>query len=135
VDVAPVIVAEELVKRYGEIEAVKGVDLAVRQSEIFGVLGPNGAGKSTTIKVFCTLLRPTAGRATVAGIDVVAQPLHVRANIGIVFQDSSLDDQLTARENLAFHAALYDVPGAGQQNAHPGSDPDGRAAGPRGLAG
>jgi ABC-2 type transport system ATP-binding protein len=104
------ITAEKLVKSYGDLEAVKGIDLEVEAGEAFGFLGPNGAGKSTTINVFCTLLRPTGGRATVAGLDVVQHPDEVRASIGLVFQDPSLDDQLTARENLEFHAFVYDVP-------------------------
>lgn len=106
------IVAEQLVKRYGEIEAVRGIDLSVRPGEIFGFLGPNGAGKSTTISMLCTLLRPTSGRAAVAGFDVVGDPDWVRTRIGLVFQDPALDEQLTARENLEFHAFLYDVPRA-----------------------
>ncbi len=106
------IAAKQLVKRYGEIEAVRGIDLAVMPGEIFGFLGPNGAGKSTTISMLCTLLRPTAGLAAVAGFDVVREPGAVRAHIGLVFQDPSLDEQLTARENLDFHAFLYDVPRA-----------------------
>jgi len=103
----PVIEVVGLVKRYGQIEAVRGIDLDVRGGEIFGFLGPNGAGKSTTISILCTLLLPTAGTARVAGIDVEADPGSVRGRIGIVFQDPSLDDQLTARENLEFHAFLY----------------------------
>ena len=106
------IAAEQLVRRYGDIEAVRGLDLSVMPGEIFGFLGPNGAGKSTTISMLCTLLRPTSGRAAVAGFDVVRDPGAVRAHIGLVFQDPSLDEQLTARENLDFHAFLYDVPSA-----------------------
>jgi ABC-2 type transport system ATP-binding protein len=104
------IFAEQLVKRYGEVEAVRGIDLSVTRGEIFGFLGPNGAGKSTTISILCTLLRPTGGRAAVAGIDVVRDPGAVRSRIGLVFQDPSLDEQLTAKENLDFHAFLYNVP-------------------------
>ena len=109
-----VIEAKGLVKKYGQLEAVRGIDLEVRQGEIFGFLGPNGAGKSTTISMLCTLLRPTAGSASVAGIDVVHDPARVRQRIGLVFQDPSLDDQLTGRENLEFHAFIYSVP-AGQR--------------------
>ncbi len=105
-----VIQAQGLVKRYKEVEAVRGIDLEVRHGEIFGFLGPNGAGKSTTISILCTLLRPTAGSARVAGIDVVHDPARVRQRIGLVFQDPSLDDQLTGRENLEFHAFIYSVP-------------------------
>jgi len=107
-----VIVASGLTKRFGSIEAVKGIDLDVRRGEIFGFLGPNGAGKSTTINILCTLLRPTAGTAEVAGYDVASHPSDVRAAIGLVFQDPSLDAQLTARENLQFHAFIYGVPAA-----------------------
>jgi len=108
----PIIAAQALVKRYGTVEAVRGIDLAVAPGEIFGFLGPNGAGKSTTISILCTLVRPTAGYASVAGIDVTKDPGGVRARIGLVFQDPSLDEQLTARENLEFHAFVYDVPRA-----------------------
>jgi ABC-2 type transport system ATP-binding protein len=105
-----VITATDLVKNFGPIEAVKGIDLDVRRGEIFGFLGPNGAGKSTTINILCTLMLPTAGRATVAGYDVASHPGEVRTAIGLVFQDPSLDVQLTARENLQFHAFIYGVP-------------------------
>ncbi|TAN33690.1 ATP-binding cassette domain-containing protein [bacterium] len=105
-----VIQAQGLVKRYGALEAVRGIDLGVRAGEIFGFLGPNGAGKSTTISILCTLLTPTAGTARVAGIDVMHDPAGVRQRIGLVFQDPSLDDQLTGRENLEFHAFIYSVP-------------------------
>ena len=105
----PVIEVSGLVKRYGEIEAVRGIDLRVESGEIFGFLGPNGAGKSTTISILCTLLRPTAGNAHVAGVDVMQDPSLVRSRIGLVFQDPSLDGQLTGRENLEFHAYLYGI--------------------------
>jgi ABC-2 type transport system ATP-binding protein len=107
-----VIEARDLQKRFGTIEAVRGIDLEVRRGEIFGFLGPNGAGKSTTINILCTLLRPTSGTASVAGFDVARQPNEVRRRLGLVFQDPSLDIQLTARENLEFHAFLYQVPKA-----------------------
>jgi ABC-2 type transport system ATP-binding protein len=110
--VQTVIEAQGLVKRYGELEAVSGIDLEVHSGEIFGFLGPNGAGKSTTISMLCTLLTPTAGIASVAGIDVMKDPAAVRQRIGLVFQDPSLDDQLTGRENLEFHAFIYSVPAA-----------------------
>ncbi|HEX6512244.1 MAG TPA: ATP-binding cassette domain-containing protein [Chloroflexota bacterium] len=99
-----------LAKRFGEIEAVRGVDLRVQPGETFGFLGPNGAGKSTTISMLCTLARPTGGWARVAGFDVVRQPTQVRRCIGLVFQDTTLDDYLTASENLRLHAELYGVP-------------------------
>jgi ABC-2 type transport system ATP-binding protein len=109
-DAGVVIAVSALVKRYGAVEAVRGIDLAVRRGEIFGFLGPNGAGKSTTISVLCTLLKPTSGTASVAGVDVSRDPDRVRSRIGLVFQDPSLDIQLTARENLLFHAMVYGVP-------------------------
>ena len=109
---AAVIEIQKLVKKYGDIEAVRGIDLVVERGEVFGFLGPNGAGKTTTISILCTLLRPTAGAAQVAGIDVARDPAAVRSRIGIVFQDPSLDDQLTARENLDLHGRIYGVPSA-----------------------
>jgi ABC-2 type transport system ATP-binding protein len=99
-----------LVKRYGEVEAVGGVDFEVRRGETFGFLGPNGAGKTTTINMLCTLATPTAGSATVAGYDVTTQRDDVRRNIGLVFQDTTLDGYLSAERNLRFHAELYGVP-------------------------
>ena len=106
------ITVTNLVKRYGTVEAVRGINLAVRRGEIFGFLGPNGAGKSTTISVLCTLLKPTSGTASIAGLDVNRDPDGIRSRIGLVFQDPSLDVQLTARENLLFHAMAYGVPRA-----------------------
>ncbi|HEY8762626.1 MAG TPA: ATP-binding cassette domain-containing protein [Solirubrobacteraceae bacterium] len=98
-----------LVKRYGEIEAVRGVEFAVKTGEVFGFLGPNGAGKTTTINMLCTLVKPTAGSATVAGYDVMRERDDVRRNIGLVFQDPTLDGYLTAEQNLRLHAELYGV--------------------------
>jgi len=104
------IVVEDLTKRFGTLEAVSQVSFSVREGEVFAFLGPNGAGKSTTIKMLCTLSTPTSGRAQVAGYDVVASPRTVRRLIGLVFQERTLDEQLTAEENLRFHAVLYRVP-------------------------
>jgi ABC-2 type transport system ATP-binding protein len=101
-----------LSKRYGAVEAVKEVSFSVARGEVFALLGPNGAGKSTTIKMLCTLARPTGGSAIVDGFDVQRQPKAVRRHIGLVFQEQTLDDQLTAEENLRFHAVLYHVPRA-----------------------
>src|SRR6185312_7640488 len=101
-----------LTKNYGEIEAVRGIDFEVPTGETFGFLGPNGAGKSTTIKILCTLARPTSGTARVAGHDVTTERDRVRRNIGLVFQDTTLDNYLTGAQNLRFHAELYGVPAA-----------------------
>jgi ABC-2 type transport system ATP-binding protein len=98
-----------LKKNYDEVEAVRGVEFAVATGEVFGFLGPNGAGKTTTINMLCTLVRPTAGSASVAGYDVVRQRDEVRRNIGLVFQDPTLDGYLTAEQNLRLHAELYGV--------------------------
>jgi len=106
----PAVEVHDLAKRYGDLAAVDGIDFSVAQGEIFAFLGPNGAGKSTTIKMLCTLARPTSGRAMVAGFDVASQAKSVRRRIGLVFQEPTLDDQLTAEENLRFHAVLYGVP-------------------------
>jgi len=105
----PAIAVEGLAKSFGEIEAVRGVDFTVAAGEVFGFLGPNGAGKTTTINMLCTLTRPTAGGATVAGHDVVAERDEVRRHIGLVFQDQTLDGYLTAAQNLRMHAELYGV--------------------------
>src|SRR3954465_8559793 len=102
--------ARGLEKRFGEVEAVRGIDLEVHRGETFGFLGPNGAGKSTTINMLCTLARPTSGSAEVAGHDVVSARDEVRRNIGLVFQDTTLDGYLSAEQNLRLHAELYGVP-------------------------
>lgn len=101
---------EDLAKRFEDVEAVKGVNLEIEEGELFGLLGPNGAGKTTTISMLCTIQRPSGGSAKIYGHDVVREPDTVRRLIGIVFQDPSLDDNLTGRENLDFHARLYKVP-------------------------
>jgi ABC-2 type transport system ATP-binding protein len=93
-----------------EIKAVDGISFEVNQGEIFGFLGPNGAGKTTTMNILCALTKPTDGGASICKYDVMTQPKEVRKCIGIVFQDMSLDDRLTAKENLELHARLYGVP-------------------------
>ncbi|MQA97658.1 MAG: ATP-binding cassette domain-containing protein [Streptosporangiales bacterium] len=104
---APAVAATGLAKCYGAIEAVKGIDFEVRPGEVFGFLGPNGAGKTTTISMLCTLVKPTGGGATVAGHDVLTDSDEVRRNIGLVFQDPTVDAYLTAEQNLRFHGELY----------------------------
>ena len=106
-----VIEVDGLSKSFGKLEAVKDVHFEVQPGEVFGFLGPNGAGKTTTINMLCTLLTPTAGRATVNGFDVVHQRADVRRSIGLVFQQSTLDEYLTADQNLRFHAYAYGLPG------------------------
>jgi ABC-2 type transport system ATP-binding protein len=106
---APAITVRNLVKTFGEVQAVRGVDFDVAAGEVFGFLGPNGAGKTTTINMLCTLLKPTSGTASVAGHDVVHERDDVRRNIGLVFQDPTLDGYLTAAQNLKLHAELYGV--------------------------
>jgi ABC-2 type transport system ATP-binding protein len=108
----PAVRVEQLEKRYGDLVAVRGVSFEVAPGETFGFLGPNGAGKSTTISMLCTLVRPTGGAAWVDGFDVMAEPTEVRRRIGLVFQEPTLDEYLTAQENLRFHAELYGVPRA-----------------------
>ena len=108
----PAISVSALIKKYGDIDAVRGIDFDVAAGETFGFLGPNGAGKSTTIKILCTLAEPTSGTARVAGYDVMRERDTVRRNIGLVFQDTTLDGYLTGEQNLRFHADLYGVPKA-----------------------
>jgi ABC-2 type transport system ATP-binding protein len=99
-----------LTKTYGKIQAVRGIDLNIERGEIFGLLGPNGAGKTTTIGMLCTIIRPTAGSASIAGYDIFKEPSEVRRKVGIVFQDPTIDTLLTGRENLELHARLYGIP-------------------------
>ncbi|WP_238455543.1 ABC transporter ATP-binding protein [Desulfolucanica intricata] len=106
------IIVEGLTKKFNGITAVNQINFQVRQGEVFAFLGPNGAGKSTTIKMLCTLLRPTAGRALVNGYDTSTQAYKVRASIGIVFQESTLDNYLTTEQNLYYHCQIYHVPRA-----------------------
>lgn len=105
----PIIKVENLVKKFGNITAVNNVSFAVDEGTIFGFLGPNGAGKTTTINILCALLSPTSGTAFVNGYDCFKESASVRKSIGIVFQDTTLDKDLTAEENLIFHAYLYNV--------------------------
>jgi ABC-2 type transport system ATP-binding protein len=107
VDAEPAIRTDALVRRFGPTSAVDGIDLVVRCGEIYGFLGPNGAGKSTLIRMLCTLLRPSAGRAVVAGHDVVAEPNEVRLRIGVALQEAALDNAQTGRELLALQGRLY----------------------------
>jgi len=105
-----IIEVKNLTRKFGDLTAVDDISFTVEEGEIFGFLGPNGAGKTTVINVLCTLLKPTSGEAWLNGYHVVRDQAKVRRSIGLVFQEPSLDDQLTAEENLNFHAILYDVP-------------------------
>ena len=104
------ILAENLVRHFGDVKAVDGVDLQVEHGEVFGFLGPNGAGKSTTVRMLTTLLRPTSGVARVAGFDVVTQADDVRRSIGVALQDAAIDPLMTGSELLALQAVLYGIP-------------------------
>lgn len=106
------IVTEGLVRRFGKITAVDGVDLRIEAGEIFGFLGPNGAGKSTTVRMLTTLLRPTEGRASIAGHDVVAEADMVRRSIGVALQDAAIDPLMTGRELVKLQATLHGIPRA-----------------------
>ena len=104
------IVAENLVRHFGDVHAVKGINLEIKAGEVFGFLGPNGAGKSTAVRMLTTLLRPTSGTARVAGFDVVTQADQVRRNIGVALQDAAIDPLMTGAELLALQAVLYGIP-------------------------
>jgi len=105
----------KLTKSYGSLMAVDQLDITVEFGEIFSLLGPNGAGKTTTISMLCTMLKPTSGTAKVNGFDIVKETMQVRRSIGLVFQDPSIDDRMTGRENLSMHANLYGVPPSEQK--------------------
>jgi ABC-2 type transport system ATP-binding protein len=105
-----IIETHDLTRVYGNLIAVDKLNIQVEHGEVFGLLGPNGAGKTTTISMLSTILRPTSGSATVNGFDIVKQSAQVRKSIGIVFQEPSVDDRLTGRENMFMHANLYGVP-------------------------
>jgi ABC-2 type transport system ATP-binding protein len=117
IDMAPVVEAELLVKIYsGDIRAVDGISFVVQPGEVFGLLGPNGAGKSTTIGMLTTTVKPTSGRAMLAGLDVARDPTRTRAISSVVFQDAVVDRPLTGRANLALHLRLWNVaPATGAQ--------------------
>jgi ABC-2 type transport system ATP-binding protein len=104
--------AEGLVRRFGDLVAVDGVDLVIEPGEVFGFLGPNGAGKTTLVRMLVTLLKPTEGRARVAGFDVVSQAPQVRRAIGVALQDAAIDPLMTGRELLRLQAVLHDIPKA-----------------------
>jgi ABC-2 type transport system ATP-binding protein len=97
-------------KRYGRIEALTDISFDVRQKELFALLGPNGAGKTTLLHILCTILLPDSGTVRVGGLDVIAQPARGRRDLGVIFQEPSLDDRLTVYENLNFHGLVYGVP-------------------------
>lgn len=101
---------KHLVKKYGDLAAVDDVTFSVRKGEVFAFLGPNGAGKTTSIKMLTTLLQPTSGEVWLNGFNVLKQPNETRKSFGIVFQDPSIDNELTAYENMQYHAVLYAVP-------------------------
>jgi ABC-2 type transport system ATP-binding protein len=105
----------KLTRVFNGLTAVDKLDINVESGEIFALLGPNGAGKTTTISMLCTILKPTSGTAKVNGFDIVKEAMQVRRSIGIVFQDPSIDDRLTGRENLFMHANLYGVPASEQK--------------------
>ena len=113
---ANVIETKQLTKTFNSLTAVDKLDITVESGEIFGLLGPNGAGKTTTISMLCTILKPTSGTAKVNGFDIAKEAMQVRKSIGIVFQDPSIDDRMTGRENLFMHANLYGVPTSEQKS-------------------
>ncbi|SFL57328.1 ABC-2 type transport system ATP-binding protein [Gracilibacillus orientalis] len=105
-----IISVKDLTKTYKKVDAVKAINFDVKEGEIFGFLGPNGAGKSTTINMICTMLKPTSGEIIINDYDAKKQKDEVRASIGIIFQENTLDEKLTANENLKLHCRFYNVP-------------------------
>jgi len=112
IEIVNTIEVDNLSRIFGSLRAVDNVSFEVQRGEIFGFLGPNGAGKTTTISMLCTLLKPTSGSGRVNGYDIIRQRSEVRRSIGLVFQESSLDEYLTAQQNLLFHAYAYSIPRA-----------------------
>ncbi len=111
-----IIEVKSLGKRFGDLEAVKNISFEVKEGEIFGFLGPNGAGKTTTINMLCTMINPNHGTATVNGYSIINTPNEVRKSIGIIFQENTLDEKLTANENLLLHCRFYRVPKTEREN-------------------
>lgn len=107
----PIIKVKNLTKKFNGLVAVDNLSFEIKKGEVFAFLGPNGAGKTTTIRMLTTLLKPTEGKISINGFDPLSQQDKVRDSFGIVFQDSSLDEELTARENMEFHGVLYQIPG------------------------
>ena len=107
----PILEVQDLVKKYGDLAAVKGISFEIREGEVFSLLGPNGAGKTTTISVLSTLFAPTSGDAIVGGHSVTKEPMAVRRLIGVVPQDLAIYDELTASENLSFWGQMYGLSG------------------------
>jgi ABC-2 type transport system ATP-binding protein len=108
----PPVQIEGVTKHYGRVAALDNVSFEVRPNELFALLGPNGAGKTTLLHILCTILRPDSGTARINGVDVIRNPLEARRDLGVVFQEPSLDDRLTLYENLNFHGLVYGVPAA-----------------------
>lgn len=104
-----IIQVKNLVRNFKDLSVVKGISFTVKKGEFFGFLGPNGAGKTTTMRILCSLLSPTSGQVIINNYDVVKNPAGVRKSLGMVFQEESLDESLTAWENLKFHCVLYDI--------------------------
>jgi ABC-2 type transport system ATP-binding protein len=112
-----VIEVNNLRKKYGDIEALKGVSFRVQAHEVYGLLGPNGAGKSTTIGILCGLVTPDAGQASLNGIDIARRPVDARRMLGVVPQEVALYSEFSARDNLAFFGRLYGLSGAALRSA------------------